>query len=71
AFEGRSDSRPVTTEPALCPEDAYRYKGIGRIHEITLGGLADMISSFKDSAPESATDLLTAAMYATYLSFTK
>ena len=69
AFEGRSDSRPVTTEPALCPEDAYRYKGIGRIHEITLGGLADMISSFKEVAVDTTSDSLTEAMYATYLSF--
>ncbi len=73
AFEGRSDSRSVTEEPALCPEDAHRYKGIRRIHEITLGGLADMITSFKGTEDTEAkpdlSDPLTEAMYSTYLSF--
>ncbi len=73
SFEGRSDSRSVMTEPALFPEDADRYKGIRKVFEISLGGLADMIASFKEtrknlSVPDMS-DALTSAMYSTYLSF--
>lgn len=71
--EGRQDVISVTEIAALCPENAEAYKGVPVVHEISLGKIAELIYSFKESRAKLSipdmSDAFTSKLYSTYLSY--
>lgn len=71
--ENRCDERSIQSEAAICPVNAEAYKGVRVIHEISLGAIADLIYSFKESRKNLSipdmSDSFTSKLYSTYLSY--
>lgn len=71
--EGREDVVSAADIAAICPDNHELYKGVPVIHEITLGGIAELIKSFRESRAKltipDMSDAFTSKLYSTYLSY--
>lgn len=71
--EGRYDIAAAGDVPAICPQNSENYKGVPVVHEITLGKIAELIYSFKESREKLSipdmSDAFTSKLYSTYLSY--